>query len=414
MKEKGLEKFLRYISIDTASDPESESQPSTSKQLDLSRLLVKELREMGINNAELDEWGYVMATIPSNLPEGEDVPAIGFIAHVDSAPDASGANIKPQIIKSYDGSDIIINKELGFVMKVDDFPELLKYKGQTLITTDGTTLLAADDKAGVAEIMTAAEYIMTHPEFSHGTIKIGFTPDEEIGRGVDKFDVEKFRAEFAYTLDGGEIGELEYENFNAASAKIFIQGRNIHPGYAKDKMINAIILGTELNAMLPVDQRPEYTTEYEGFFHIIRFDGTVEKANIQYIIRDHDFDKFESKKVLISQCVDFLNKKYGDGTFSLELKDQYYNMRKQVEPHYHIIEKAVEAMEMAGIKPKIKPIRGGTDGARLSFMGLPCPNIFAGGHNFHGKFEYIPAESMEKATEVIINLVSLYSKENKK
>lgn len=414
MKEKVLEKFLRYISIDTASDPESESQPSTSKQLDLSRLLVKELREMGINNAELDEWGYVMATIPSNLPEGEDVPAIGFIAHVDSAPDASGANIKPQIIKSYDGSDIIINKELGFVMKVDDFPELLKYKGQTLITTDGTTLLAADDKAGVAEIMTAAEYIMTHPEFSHGTIKIGFTPDEEIGRGVDKFDVEKFGAEFAYTLDGGEIGELEYENFNAASAKIFIQGRNIHPGYAKDKMINAIILGTELNAMLPVDQRPEYTTEYEGFFHIIRFDGTVEKANIQYIIRDHDFDKFESKKVLISQCVDFLNKKYGDGTFSLELKDQYYNMRKQVEPHYHIIEKAVEAMEMAGIKPKIKPIRGGTDGARLSFMGLPCPNIFAGGHNFHGKFEYIPAESMEKATEVIINLISLYSKENKK
>lgn len=414
MKEKVLEKFLRYISIDTASDPESESQPSTSKQLDLSRLLVKELREMGINNAELDEWGYVMATIPSNLPEGEDVPAIGFIAHVDSAPDASGANIKPQIIKSYDGSDIIINKELGFVMKVDDFPELLKYKGQTLITTDGTTLLAADDKAGVAEIMTAAEYIMTHPEFSHGTIKIGFTPDEEIGRGVDKFDVEKFGAEFAYTLDGGEIGELEYENFNAASAKIFIQGRNIHPGYAKDKMINAIILGTELNAMLPVDQRPEYTTEYEGFFHIIRFDGTVEKANIQYIIRDHDLDKFESKKVLISQCVDFLNKKYGDGTFSLELKDQYYNMRKQVEPHYHIIEKAVEAMEMAGIKPKIKPIRGGTDGARLSFMGLPCPNIFAGGHNFHGKFEYIPAESMEKATEVIINLVSLYSKENKK
>jgi tripeptide aminopeptidase len=414
MKEKVLEKFLRYISIDTASDPESESQPSTSKQLDLSRLLVKELREMGINNAELDEWGYVMATIPSNLPEGEDVPAIGFIAHVDSAPDASGANIKPQIIKSYDGSDIIINKELGFVMKVDDFPELLKYKGQTLITTDGTTLLAADDKAGVAEIMTAAEYIMTHPEFSHGTIKIGFTPDEEIGRGVDKFDVEKFGAEFAYTLDGGEIGELEYENFNAASAKIFIQGRNIHPGYAKDKMINAIILGTELNAMLPVDQRPEYTTEYEGFFHIIRFDGTVEKANIQYIIRDHDFDKFESKKVLISQCVDFLNKKYGEGTFSLELKDQYYNMRKQVEPHYHIIEKAVEAMEMAGIKPKIKPIRGGTDGARLSFMGLPCPNIFAGGHNFHGKFEYIPAESMEKATEVIINLVSLYSKENKK
>jgi tripeptide aminopeptidase len=410
MKEKVLEKFLRYIAIDTASDPESESQPSTSKQLDLSRLLVKELREMGIKDVELDQWGYVMATIPSNLPKGKDVPVIGFIAHVDSAPDASGANINPQIIKNYDGSDIIINKEKGFVMKVEEFPELLKYKGNTIVTTDGTTLLAADDKAGVAEIMTAAEYIMSHPELLHGTIKIGFTPDEEIGRGVDKFEVERFGADFAYTLDGGEIGELEYENFNAASAKIFIQGRNIHPGYAKDKMVNAIILGSELNSLLPVDQRPEYTTGYEGFFHIIRFDGSVESATIQYIIRDHDFDKFESKKGLITKCVDFLNDKYGKGTFTLELKDQYFNMRKQVEPHYHIVEKAVTAMEMAGIKPNIKPIRGGTDGARLSFMGLPCPNIFAGGHNFHGKFEYIPVESMEKATEVILNLVKLYAK----
>ncbi|MDX9782570.1 MAG: peptidase T [Bacteroidales bacterium] len=410
MKEKVLEKFLRYIAIDTASDPESESQPSTSKQLDLSRLLVKELREMGIKDVELDQWGYVMATIPSNLPKGKDVPVIGFIAHVDSAPDASGANINPQIIKNYDGSDIIINKEKGFVMKVEEFPELLKYKGNTIVTTDGTTLLAADDKAGVAEIMTAAEYIMSHPELLHGTIKIGFTPDEEIGRGVDKFEVERFGADFAYTLDGGEIGELEYENFNAASAKIFIQGRNIHPGYAKDKMVNAIILGSELNSLLPVDQRPEYTTGYEGFFHIIRFDGSVESATTQYIIRDHDFDKFESKKGLITKCVDFLNDKYGKGTFTLELKDQYFNMRKQVEPHYHIVEKAVTAMEMAGIKPNIKPIRGGTDGARLSFMGLPCPNIFAGGHNFHGKFEYIPVESMEKATEVILNLVKLYAK----
>ena len=410
MKEKVLEKFLRYIAIDTASDPESESQPSTSKQLDLSRLLVKELKDMGIKDVELDEWGYVMATIPSNLPDGKEVPVIGFIAHVDSAPDASGANIKPQIINNYDGSDIVINKERGFIMKVDEFPELLKYKGNTIITTDGTTLLAADDKAGVAEIMTAAEYIMSHPEFKHGTIKIGFTPDEEIGRGVDKFDVERFGADFAYTLDGGEIGELEYENFNAAAAKIFIQGRNIHPGYAKDKMVNAIILGSELNSMLPVDQRPEYTSGYEGFFHIIRFDGTVESATIQYIIRDHDFDKFELKKGLIAKCTDFLNEKYGKGTFSLEIKDQYYNMRKQVEPHYHIVEKAVTAMEMAGIKPNIKPIRGGTDGARLSFMGLPCPNIFAGGHNFHGKFEYIPVESMEKASEVILNLVKLYSK----
>ena len=410
MKEKVLEKFLRYIAIDTASDPESESQPSTSKQLDLSRLLVKELREMGIKDVELDQWGYVMATIPSNLPKGKDVPVIGFIAHVDSAPDASGANINPQIIKNYDGSDIIINKEKGFVMKVEEFPELLKYKGNTIVTTDGTTLLAADDKAGVAEIMTAAEYIMSHPELLHGTIKIGFTPDEEIGRGVDKFEVERFGADFAYTLDGGEIGELEYENFNAASAKIFIQGRNIHPGYAKDKMVNAIILGSELNSLLPVDQRPEYTTGYEGFFHIIRFDGSVESATIQYIIRDHDFDKFELKKDLITKCVNFLNDKYGKGTFTLELKDQYFNMRKQVEPHYHIVEKAVTAMEMAGIKPNIKPIRGGTDGARLSFMGLPCPNIFAGGHNFHGKFEYIPVESMEKATEVILNLVKLYAK----
>ena len=410
MKEKVLEKFLRYIAIDTASDPESESQPSTSKQLDLSRLLVKELKDMGIKDVELDEWGYVMATIPSNLPDGKEVPVIGFIAHVDSAPDASGANIKPQIINNYDGSDIVINKERGFIMKVDEFPELLKYKGNTIITTDGTTLLAADDKAGVAEIMTAAEYIMSHPEFKHGTIKIGFTPDEEIGRGVDKFDVERFGADFAYTLDGGEIGELEYENFNAAAAKIFIQGRNIHPGYAKDKMVNAIILGSELNSMLPVDQRPEYTSCYEGFFHIIRFEGTVESTTIQYIIRDHDFDKFELKKGLIAKCTDFLNEKYGKGTFSLEIKDQYYNMRKQVEPHYHIVEKAVTAMEMAGIKPNIKPIRGGTDGARLSFMGLPCPNIFAGGHNFHGKFEYIPVESMEKASEVILNLVKLYSK----
>lgn len=412
MKEQVLEKFLRYIAIDTASDPESESQPSTSKQLDLSRVLVKELREMGIKDVELDQWGYVMATIPSNLPAGSKVPTIGFIAHVDSAPDASGANVNPQIIKNYDGSDIVINKKLGFVMKVEEFPELLRYKGNTIITTDGTTLLAADDKAGVAEIMTAAEHIMTHPEFKHGTIKIGFTPDEEIGRGVDKFDVKKFGADFAYTLDGGGIGELEYENFNAAAAKIFIQGRNIHPGYAKDKMINAIILGAELNSLLPVDQRPEYTTGYEGFFHITRFDGTVEKANIQYIIRDHDSDKFKAKQELIIQCVDFLNKKYGAGTFTLELKDQYYNMKKQVEPHYHIVEKVVDAMKMAGIKPKITPIRGGTDGARLSFMGLPCPNIFAGGHNFHGKFEYIPVESMVKATEVILNIATLYAKEN--
>ncbi len=410
MKDKILDRFLRYISIDTASDPESSSQPSTAKQLDLSRMLLNELKEMGITDASLDEFGYVMATIPSNLPAGKKVPVIGFIAHVDSAPDAPGAGVNPQIIKDYNGEDIVINSERNMVMKVEEFPELLKYKGQTIITTDGNTLLAADDKAGIAEIMSAAEYIMSNPEFLHGEIKIGFTPDEEIGRGVDKFDVKRFSADYAYTLDGGEIGELEYENFNAASAKIFIQGRNIHPGYAKDKMINAIILGAEFNALLPVEQRPEFTQHYEGFFHIIRFDGTVEEATIQYIIRDHDFEKFDSKKNLVEESVTYMNKKYGTGTFRLELKDQYYNMKKQVEPHYHIVEKAVEAMEMAGVKPHIKPIRGGTDGARLSFMGLPCPNIFAGGHNFHGRYEYIPLESMSKATEVILNIIKLYTK----
>lgn len=411
MKEKILERFLRYIAIETTSDPESSSQPSTSDQLDLSRLLVKELQEIGIKDVTLDEHGYVMATIPSNLPAGTKVPVIGFIAHVDSAPDAPGKVTNPQILKNYDGKDIVINKEKGMIMKVEDFPELPEYKGQTLITTDGTTLLGADDKAGIAEIMTAADYIMSNPTFLHGEIKIGFTPDEEIGRGVDKFDVKRFGAQYAYTLDGGQIGELEYENFNAASAKIYVQGRNIHPGYAKDKMVNAIILATEFNSLLPVEQRPEFTQHYEGFFHIIRFDGTVEEATIQYIIRDHDFEKFEEKKSLIEESITYMNKKYGEGRFRLELKDQYFNMRKQVEPHYHIVEKAVKAMEMAGITPLIKPIRGGTDGARLSFMGLPCPNIFAGGHNFHGRYEYIPLESMVKATEVILNVIKLYSQE---
>ena len=411
MKEKILERFLKYIAIETTSDPESNSQPSTSNQLDLSKLLINELQEIGIKDVTLDEYGYVMATIPSNLPANTKVPVIGFIAHVDSAPDAPGKVTNPQIIENYDGKDIVINKEKGMIMKVEEFPELPEYKGQTLITTDGTTLLGADDKAGIAEIMTAAEYIINNPTILHGEIKIGFTPDEEIGRGVDKFDVKRFGADYAYTLDGGQIGELEYENFNAASAKIFIQGRNIHPGYAKDKMVNAIILASEFNSLLPVEQRPEFTCDYEGFFHIIRFDGTVEEAMIQYIIRDHDFEKFDQKKTLVEESITYMNKKYGDGRFRLELKDQYFNMRKQVEPHYHIVEKAVKAMEMAGITALIKPIRGGTDGARLSFMGLPCPNIFAGGHNFHGRYEYIPLESMVKATEVIINIIKLYSQE---
>lgn len=405
--EKIIDRFLRYIAVDTASDPESASQPSTNKQFVLLDMLKKELEAMGVE-ATLDQYGYVMASIPSNV-EGKEIPALGFIAHVDTAPDAPGAGIKPQIIENYDGSDITVNAEKGIYLRVKDFPELPDYKGNTIITTDGTTLLGADDKAGVAEIMAAVEYIVTHPEFKHGDIKIGFTPDEEIGRGVDYFDVEKFGAKYAYTLDGGQIGELEYENFNAAGAKIHIQGCNIHPGYAKDKMLNAIIIAAELNALLPAEQRPEHTEGYEGFFHITSFQGTVEEANTQYIIRDHDFDKFEEKKKVMTEAVAQINAKYGEGVATLDMKNQYYNMRKEVEPHYHIIETAIKAMEEAGVKPNVKPIRGGTDGARLSFMGLPCPNIFAGGHNFHGKLEYVPVESMEKASQVMLNIIRLYA-----
>ena len=404
--EKILDRFLRYVAVDTQSNPESETQPSAAKELDLLRLLCQELKAMGLE-AELDQYGYVMATIPSNCDK--EIPAVGFIAHVDTAPDASGADIKPQIIPEYDGSDIPLKGVEGLSLKVSDFPELLDYKGQTIITTDGTTLLGADDKAGVAEIMNAVQYIVEHPEFKHGDIKIGFTPDEEIGRGVVKFDVEKFGARYAYTMDGGAVGELEYENFNAAGATVKIQGRNIHPGYAKGKMLNAILIGMELNALLPVEQRPEYTSGYEGFFHIIGFNGTVESATFSYIIRDHDMALYEQKKAYMQKCVDFINEKYGEGTATVEIKHQYYNMRKEVEPHYHIVEKAKQAMEMEGIVPNIKPIRGGTDGANLSFMGLPCPNIFAGGHNFHGKMEFIPLESMEKASKVILNIISLYA-----
>lgn len=403
--EKITDRFLRYVAVDTQSDPDSESQPSTARQLDLLKLLKSELEGMGIK-AELDEYGYVMASIPSNC--GKDVPAVGFIAHVDTSPDASGKDVKPQIIHGYDGGDIPLKGVPGLFLKVEDFPEMAEYKGQTLITTDGTTLLGADDKAGVAEIMSMAEYVTSHPEFRHGEIKIGFTPDEEIGRGVVKFDVKKFGAKYAYTMDGGKIGELEYENFNAAAATIRIQGRNIHPGYAKDKMLNAILIGMELNSLLPAAQRPEHTDGYEGFFHIIGFNGTVEKAEFSYIIRDHDTGLFEKRKETIRKCVDFINGKYGDGTATVEIRHQYYNMRKEVEPHYHIIEKAVKAMEDEGITPVIRPIRGGTDGANLSFMGLPCPNIFAGGHNFHGKMEFVPVESMEKAVKVILNIISRF------
>ena len=404
--EKILDRFLRYVAVDTKADPESETQPSAARELDLLKMLRDELVAMGVE-ATLDEYGYVMASIPSNCDK--DIPAVGFIAHADTAPDAPGNDVKPQIIENYDGGDIQLKGVPGLSLKPSEFPELLNYKGQTIITTDGTTLLGADDKAGIAEIMNAVQYIVEHPEFKHGDIKIGFTPDEEIGRGVVKFDVEKFGAKYAYTMDGGQIGELEYENFNAAGATIRIQGCNVHPGTAKGKMKNATLIAMELHGMLPVDQRPEYTSGYEGFYHLIGFTGEVETATFSYIIRDHDMQLYEDKKAFIQKCVDFINEKYGAGTATLELKHQYYNMRKQVEPHYHIVEKAMKAIEMAGITPKVQPIRGGTDGANLSFMGLPCPNIFAGGHNFHGKMEYLPLQSMEKASEVILNIISLYA-----
>ena len=403
-------RFLRYVAVETTSNPDSETFPSAECEWNLLRMLAEELKAMGIE-ANIDQYGYVMATIPSNLgEEGKNVPAVGFIAHVDTAPDASGKDIKPQIIENYKGGDVVLNEKLGIKIAVKDFPEIEDYKGQTIITTDGTTLLGADDKAGVAEIMQMAQYIVEHPNFKHGEIKIGFTPDEEIGRGVDYFDVAKFGAKYAYTMDGGKIGELEFENFNAASAKIHIQGRNVHPGYAKNKMINAILIAMELNALLPVEQRPEFTQDYEGFFHVIGIKGAVEEADIQYIIRDHSMAKFEEKKRMMQEAVNFINAKFGEGTATLEMKDQYYNMREEVMPHKQIIDIAVKSMEDAGVKPIIQPIRGGTDGARLSFMGLPCPNIFAGGHNFHGKLEYLPVESMQKAYEVVLNIISNYAK----
>jgi tripeptide aminopeptidase len=407
-KKSLTERFIRYVQIDTQSDDTvNDKFPSTEKQLKLSNILVKELLDLGINDATIDKHGYVMATVPSNVKK--KVPTIGFLAHVDTAPDMSGANVKPRFIENYDGSEIILNKELNVTLSPNEFPELVNYQGQTLIVTDGTTLLGADDKAGIAEIMTAVEYMANNPDFKHGTIRIGFTVDEEVGRGVDHFDVKKFSADFGFTLDGGALGELEYENFNAAGAKITVQGRNIHPGYAKDKMINAILVAMEFNSLIPAQQRPEYTQGYEGFYHLIKMDGTVENATFQYIIRDHNRNKFETRKAFMSKVAQFINMKYGDGVVTLEIKDQYYNMREQVEPVYHIVETAIKAMELVGVKPKVKPIRGGTDGARLSYMGLPCPNLFAGGENFHGKQEYVAVESMVKATEVMLKIIELYA-----
>ena len=404
--EKVIDKFLRYVAVDTQSCEESESQPSTDKQFVLLRMLCDELNAMGVE-ATLDEYGYVMGRIPANTDK--ELPKLGFIAHVDTSPDASGANVKPQIIVNYDGGDIALEGVDGLFLKPSEFPELLAHKGETLITTDGTTLLGADDKAGVAEIMTAVEYLMEHPEVKHGPIRIGFTPDEEIGRGVAKFDVAKFDADYAYTMDGGEVGELEFENFNAAAATVHIQGRNVHPGYAKGKMKNAIRIGIEFDSLLPAGAKPELTEGYEGFYHLISYSGTVEEATFSYIIRDHDLALYEQKKKFICEVADEINRRYGEGTASVEVRHQYYNMRTQVEPHYHIVEKAVKAMEMAGVQPKIQPIRGGTDGANLSYMGLPCPNIFAGGLNFHGKMEWVTVQNMEKATHVILNLVQLFA-----
>lgn len=410
MKEKILERFLRYVRIDTQSDYDSKEYPSSKKQLVLAEMLVEELKLIGLTDISIDNYGYIMATLHSNIEK--KVPVIGFLSHIDTSPDMSGANVNPGVFHNYNGEDILLNSTTGLTLKTSDFPEIIQYKGQTIITTDGTTLLGADDKAGIAEIITAMEYLVSHPEIKHGTVRVGFTPDEEVGRGVDNFDVVKFGAEYAYTVDGGEIGELEYENFNAARATINIQGRNIHPGSAKGKMINSLLVAKEFIDMLPVGQRPEFTSDYEGFFHLTKIEGTVENAVIEYIIRDHDRKKFEDKKALIVDIARLLNRKYPEETVKPEIKDQYFNMREKIEPVFHIVEIARKAIEDAGIEVKNIPVRGGTDGSRLSFMGIPCPNIFTGGHNYHGKFEYIPLGSMVAATNVIIRIVTLYADNN--
>ena len=399
-----INRFISYITIDTQSDPSSDSTPSTSKQWDLANKLVNELKEMGMSDVSIDENAYIMATLPSNVDH--EVPAIGFISHFDTSPDFSGTNVNPKVIENYDGKDIVLNSEEDIILSPQYFDDLLQYKGQTLITTDGTTLLGADDKAGITEIMTAMEYLINHPEIKHGAIKVGFTPDEEIGRGAHKFDVEKFGAEWAYTMDGSQIGELEYENFNAASAKIIVKGRSVHPGYAKGKMVNALLIANKIISLLPQSEVPEKTEDREGFFHVHHFKGEIEHAEMELIIRDHSKSHFEERKKLLSKIVAEQNVIHKDAV-QLEIKDQYYNMKEKIEPVFHIVEIAKEAMESLGITPIIKPIRGGTDGSQLSFMGLPCPNIFAGGHNFHGKYEYVPVESMAKAVEVIVKICEL-------
>lgn len=403
---KVVERFLKYVQYDTKSDENRESCPSTEKQRIFAYTLAKELEEIGLKEVTVDDNGYVMATLFENIEK--EVPVIGFIAHMDTSPDFSGENVKPQLIKNYDGDGIILNQKSNIILSPVDFPELRDYKGKDIITTDGTTLLGADNKAGIAEIITAMEYLIQHPEIAHGRIKVGFTPDEEIGRGADLFDVEKFGAKYAYTIDGGPLGELEYENFNAAGAKITLRGRNVHPGSAKDKMINAMLIAVELASALPANETPAYTEGYEGFYHLTSLSGDVEEAKMNYIIREFDPQRFMERKKVLQDIVKELQKKYGENTITLELTDQYYNMREKIEPVKHIVDIAFEAMKAVGVSPMITPVRGGTDGAKLSYMGLPTPNIFTGGHNFHGKYEYIPTFAMEKAVETIVKIAELY------
>ena len=401
-------RFIKYITIDTESDPNNPAFPSSDKQWDLAKVLVKELEQIGMQDVDLDENCYIMATLPSNIDY--KVPTIGFVSHIDTSPDFTGKNINPQVIYNYDGKDIVLNKEKNIILSSSYFDDLLQYKGQTIITTDGTTLLGADDKAGITEIVTAMEYLIQHPEIKHGKIRICFTPDEEVGKGAHLFDVEKFGADWAYTMDGSQIGELEYENFNAASAKVTITGKIVHPGYAKGKMINSMLIANEFIATLPVQEVPEKTEGYEGFFHLHDIKGNVEETVLEYIIRDHDLELFEKRKKLIQKIANDFNNKYNQEIIKVEIKNQYFNMKEKIIPVMHIVDMAEEVMKDLGITPLIKAIRGGTDGSQLSYKGLPCPNIFAGGHNFHGRFEYVPVESMIKATEVIIGIAEKVTK----
>jgi len=399
------DRFLKYVSFTTTSDENTNMTPSTPGQKIFARYLVEELKSIGLQEVELDTNGYVTATLQANTDK--KISTIGFIAHMDTSPDMSGKHVKPRIVMNYNGENIVLNEEKNIVFDTAKYPEILQYKGQDIIVTDGTTLLGADDKAGLTEIVTAMEYLIAHPEIKHGKIRIGFTPDEEIGQGADHFEVAKFNAEWAYTMDGGEIGELEFENFNAAGVKVHFKGLNVHPGYAYHKMLNSMRIAQEFVGMLPRWETPEHTQDYEGFYHLTNMEGNVEKSTLSYIIRDHDRDRFERRKKEIIHLVNKINAEFGEGIATIEIKDQYYNMREKVEPVMHIVDLAFEAMEAVGVKPNVKPIRGGTDGARLSFEGLPCPNIFAGGHNFHGRFEYVPVQSMEKAMQVVVKIVEI-------